>query len=428
MKRVPRMLAVLLVAALMVSLSGCGSSDGKTHLTFQIWDVGQRDGMQAMCDAYTANVNPNVVIEVQVTSWSEYWTKLEAAAESNTLPDLFWMHTDQILYYSEFGMLADVTDLFPYEEHYSEISISNAQGSDGRMYGVPKDKDNICLIYNREMFDAAGVAYPDETWTWDDLISASQAIYDATGNYGYMAYNDEQLGYHNFVYQNGGCILTEDKTKGGFDLPATREAVEFYVNLQSYDWCPDQAYFAETTPGTAFFSGKGAMFLEGSWNLLAQMTNYPDMVGKWDVAVLPAAPNPVEGDGRATISNGLTYATGAHGKNLEAALDVLEYFAGEEAQRIQGLSGAAIPAYEGLEDTWISAFDGFGYQLHLEEAIMSQFDYCVQYVNNSARPKWKSGVVDIMTSIYNGSVDIDTGLDNIQNLINTETAKKLADS
>lgn len=134
------------------------------------------------------------------------------------------MHTDQILYYSEFGMLADVTDLFPYEEHYSDISISNAQGSDGRMYGVPKDKDNICLIYNREMFDAAGVAYPDATWTWDDLESASQAIYDATGNYGYMAYNDEQLGYHNFVYQNGGCILTEDKTKGGFDQEATREA------------------------------------------------------------------------------------------------------------------------------------------------------------------------------------------------------------
>ena len=36
--------------------------------------------------------------------------------------------------------------------------------------------------------------------------------------------------------------------------------------------------------------------------------------------------------------------------------------------------------------------------------------------------------MDIMTSIYNGSVDIDTGLDNIQNLINTETSKKLADS
>ena len=53
----------------ITALSGCGSgsSDGKTHLTFQIWDVAQRDGMQAVCDAYTEK-NPNVEIEVQVTS------------------------------------------------------------------------------------------------------------------------------------------------------------------------------------------------------------------------------------------------------------------------------------------------------------------------------------------------------------------------
>ena len=152
MNKIPRVLAAVLLIALLLSLAGCGASDGKTHLTFQIWDVGQRDGMQAMCDAYTANVNPNVVIEVQVTSWGEYWTKLEAAAESNTMADIFWMHTDQLLYYSEFGMLADVTNLYDdedpnfYQEHYSDISILNATGEDGRMYGVPKDKDNVVLV------------------------------------------------------------------------------------------------------------------------------------------------------------------------------------------------------------------------------------------------------------------------------------------
>jgi len=423
---------VLLAMTMMLSLTGCGSADGKTHLTFQIWDVAQRDGMQAMCDAYTANVNPNVVIDVQVTSWSEYWTKLEAAAESNTMPDIFWMHTDQILYYSDFGKLADVSHLYDdedpdfYKKHYSDISISNAQGSDGKMYGVPKDKDNVCLVYNKDIFDKANVAYPDETWTWDDLVSASEKIYDKTGKYGYMAYNDEQLGYHNFVYQAGGCILTEDKTRAGFDQKATQEAVKFYVELQQNDWCPTQKYFAETSPGTAFFSEIGAMFLEGSWNLMSEMKNYPNMVGKWDVAVLPAYPNPKSGNGRATISNGLTYATAAEGKNVDIALDILKYFGSEEAQKIQGKSGAAIPAYEGLEDTWISAFDQFDYKLHLTNVI-DQFDYCTQYVNNAARPKWKSNVQDVMTNIYNGKVDIDTGMAEIQKIIDTTTADNLSD-
>ena len=107
-----RIKVAVLMLILLLSLTGCGkTADGKTHLTFQIWDVYQRPGMQAMCDAYTAQ-HPDVEIEVQATSWSEYWTKLEASAESNTMPDIFWMHTNQLLYYADFGMLADVTDLY----------------------------------------------------------------------------------------------------------------------------------------------------------------------------------------------------------------------------------------------------------------------------------------------------------------------------
>ena len=425
MKKSSRMIALLLTLALL--LSGCGPSDGKTHLTFQIWDVAQRDGMQAVCDAYTAH-HPEVVIDVQVTSWGEYWTKLEASAESNTMPDIFWMHTNEILKYSDFGMLADLTDLYDdpayYTGHYSEISLSNAQGSDGRMYGIPKDKDNVCLVYNREMFDAAGVSYPDESWTWDDLTEASQEIYDATGKYGYMAYADDQLGYWNFVYQKGGYILNEDKTAAGFDQPATIDAMKFYIGLQSTDWCPDQNYFAETSPGTAFFSEQGAMFLEGSWNLLAEMQNYPDMIGKWDIAVLPACPDPAQGDGRASISNGLCYATAARGKNLEIVKDVLKFFGEEEAQRIQGESGAAIPAYEGLEDAWVGVFDQFDFKLNVP-AVIDQFDYAVQSVNNAARPSWKNRVTEILNSICVGTTDIDSGLAAMQECIDTATAESL---
>ena len=418
-RRFPRMIAAALALTLLLSVTGCSSSDGKTHLTFQIWDIAQRDGMQAMCDAYTAQ-HPDVVIEVQVTSWSEYWTKLEAAAESNTMPDIYWMHTDQILYYADFGILADLTDLYDaedpnfYADHYSEISLSNASGTDGKLYGVPKDKDNVLLVYNKVMFDAAGVAYPDESWTWDDMEAASAQIYQKTGKYGYMAYSDEQLGYWNFVYQNGGYILDENNVYAGYTQPATAEAIKYYVGLQQNDWCPNQAYFAETTPGTAFFSEQGAMFLEGNWNLLNELKNYPEMVGKWDIAVLPKCPNPVSGDGRATISNGLCYSTAARGKHLEVVKDVLRFFGSEEGQRIQGESGAAIPAYNGLEDTWSTVFQQFDYMIDVQKCY-DQFDYVVQYINNATRRKWKSTVADEMVRIYNGA-DIDQSLAHMQEI------------
>lgn len=110
-------------------------------------------------------------------------------------------------------------------------------------------------------------------------------------------------------------------------MQRNQEKIEFfahclqkYVNMQKEDWCPDQTFFAETSPGTAFFSEMGAMYIEGSWNLPTQMADYPDMRGKWDLAKLPKCADPIEDnesldkDGRATMSNGLCYSTSAHGK------------------------------------------------------------------------------------------------------------------
>lgn len=418
---------VLLMAVMLTAgLTGCGSKQKENELTFQIWDNAQRKGMEALASAYMEK-NPGVTIKVQVVSWDEYWTKLETAAEANQLPDVFWMHTNEILKYADYGILEDVTDLYAeesptyYEDHFSEISRDNAKGSDGRMYGVPKDKDTVCLVYNREMFDEAGVAYPDESWTWDDLENASQTIYDKTGKYGYMAYADDQLGYWNFVYQAGGYILNEDKTKAGFTQPATKRAMEFYIGIQKEDWCPDQNYFAETSPGTAFFSEQGAMYLEGNWNLKASLENNTEMIGKWDVAVLPKCPDPEKGDGRATISNGLSYATAAKGERRTLALDFMKFLGSEEGQRIQGESGAAIPAYQGLEDTWIHVFNDFPYVLNVQKCV-DMFDYGVQSVNNAARPNWKSKVSDELLKIYSGEHTLEQGLSFMQETVDAAEA------
>lgn len=418
----------LLAVMAAASLSGCQGTtdDGTVKLTFQIWDNAQREGMQAVADAYCQQ-NPGVSIQVQVTSWDEYWTKLEAAAESNQLPDIFWMHTNEILKYADYGMLADLTDLYAeedpdyYGKYFSEISVDNARGSNGRIYGIPKDKDTVCLVYNKEMFDAAGVSYPDETWTWDDLTGASATIYEKTGKYGYMAYADDQLGYWNFVYQAGGKILSDDKTTAEFTTPGTKKGMEFYIGLQDEPWCPSQKYFAETSPGTAFFSQQGAMFLEGNWNLLSSIENNKDMIGKWDVAVLPKCPDPLEGDGRATISNGLSYATGARGKKLEEAKKFLKFAGSYEGQKIQGESGAAIPAYEGLEDTWIQVFSRFDYVLDVQKCV-DMFDYGVQSVNNASRPNWKSKVSDTLLKIYSKEMTLDQGLEAMQKAVDEASA------
>ena len=167
------------------------------------------------------------------------------------------------------------------------------------------------------------------------------------------------------------------------------------------------------------------MYLEGNWNLWAMQENFPEMRGKWNIAPLPKCPDPVQGDGRATISNGLCYSTAAHGKTRDIALDVIKFFGTEEAQMIASGYGAAVSAYNGTEQPYFDAFANAGYDLDLE-IINDQFEYGVQSVNNSARPKWKAPLLDELNKIYNGQQSFDAGMDNIQNIINTETAKKLA--
>ena len=151
------------------------------------------------------------------------------------------------------------------------------------------------------------------------------------------------------------------------------------------------------------------------------MENNEQLQGQWDIAVLPKCPDPAEGDGRATISNGLSYATGARGKNLEYALDFLRFCGSEEGQRVQGMSGAAIPAYIGLEDTWIQAFDKFDADLSVEHCV-EMFDYGVQSVNNASRPNWKTQVSDTLLKIYSGELTLDEGLNEMQRLVDEAKA------
>ena len=164
------------------------------------------------------------------------------------------------------------------------------------------------------------------------------------------------------------------------------------------------------------------MFLEGTWNLMAEMKNYPEMQGKWDVAVLPKCPDPVSGDGRATISNGLCYATSADNQDDEIIMGFLKWLGTEEAQQIHSSYGAAISGYEGTEQAWIDAFDQFDYRLNVE-ACIDMFDYSVQSVNDATRPNWKSKVSDELLKIYSGELTVDQGLANMNTIVNDAIAE-----
>ncbi len=128
---------------------------------------------------------------------------------------------------------------------------------DGKTYAIPKDYDTIALWYNKKMFDDAGIAYPDETWTWQTFADAAKKLTKEDGSqYGTaIPATFNQDGYYNLIYDMGGYIVSDDKKKSGWDDPKTIEAMQWLYDNVVTTSMPKQETMGETNPDVLFSSG-----------------------------------------------------------------------------------------------------------------------------------------------------------------------------
>ena len=334
------------------------------ELTITIWDEGQRPGLQEIVDDWSAT--SGVKATIQVVDWNNYWTLLEAGATGGELPDVFWMHSNVAQMYMENDMLLDLTDKIAASDkidlnNYYE-GIVKLYSSDGKQYAVPKDIDTIALWYNKAIFDEMGVAYPDETWTWDDFKDAAAKLTN-DDHWGYAIQpGNNQEGYYNTIYSMGGSVISDDKKSSGFDDPNTIKAMEIYTDMIAAGSCPDLNTVSETAPNELLCAGKTAMCISGSW-MLAGYRDNEYAAANCDVAVLPYTNDPSD---RVSIYNGLGWAAAANGKNTDAAWSLIEYLGSKEAQIKQAELGVTMAAYKGCSDSWVNSVDCFDLNGHMK--------------------------------------------------------------
>ena len=282
MKNMKRIAALGLSAVLAATaLAGCGSSSStstsadssastgdtaaadtsastgdKVKLTLGSW-TSQPEVLQDLIDAYEAE-NPNVEIDIQITPYKggEYWTKLEASAGGGTAPDVFWLNVLHIDSYADGGILADMTDAVAasdIKDNFPE-SLVNSFVRDGKNYATPKDFDTNALWYNKDLFDQAGVAYPTDDMSYEDLVALATELKDKLpdGIYPFACPVDFQTWYYQTVYANGGWILNDDKTETGYADPKTQEGIQCWIDMIDAGLSPNASTLAET--------GSDAMF------------------------------------------------------------------------------------------------------------------------------------------------------------------------
>ncbi|QJD88120.1 sugar ABC transporter substrate-binding protein [Cohnella herbarum] len=384
-------------------------------ISYTIWDKIQQPAMEAIAKEFTAE-NPNIKVKVEVIPWGDYWTKMSAAAPAGTLPDVFWMHGGQFIKYATGGFLEPITD----KVQSGIIDLNNYAANlgsiytlDGQNYGVPKDFDTIGLAYNKELFDQAGVPYPDDTWDYNKLAEvAKQLSQPDKGIYGFGAKLDTQVGYWNDMLANGGHILSDDLSKSGYDEPASIEALKFRYQMILDKASPTHQQMTDTESTEMFKSGKLAMIFEGSWRN-ADIDGSEIIHGKWNWAKLPKGKVK-----RGNIINGLGNVMSAKGKNKAEAGLFLQFLGSKRAAEITAEMGAAIPAFNGTQDAWVKSKPDLNLQVFIDQVA----DAIPYPSGTKAYPVWFAKESEIMSQAWGGVISIEEGAKKVAEMMNQAIA------
>ncbi|WP_448058800.1 ABC transporter substrate-binding protein [Cellulomonas hominis] len=315
--------------ALAACSSGGGSGDSATGgpdgsgdavtITYSnfISNGGNEDNLAAIVAAFEKE-NPDITVDVTTLAYADYFTALQTDLAAGTPADVFDIEYANYASYQDSGVLAPIEVADP--SAYDPTLLETYQ-TDSTQYALPTSFSDVVLYYNKDLFDAAGQAYPDATWTWADETAAAEAITDQdAGVFG----DFQNISYYEFykvLEQNGASFLTDDGSAVAFNTPEGIEAAQWLVG-KSGTTMPTAEQGAGTPDfdSQLFVDGKLAMLHSGIW----MFGTFADSTSAWDIAVEPGSTTQAS----AMFSNAA--AVSATSKHQEAAAKWAEYLSGSD--------------------------------------------------------------------------------------------------
>lgn len=279
--------ATAAVAAAVLALAACGSGTPAASTTLDTeadttitWWTGQADQAETILEGLAADFesqHPNVTIDVSsgAPSTEELLRKLTAGFAGNSYPDISYAFGSWASELAQSERTQDITEKVADPEvdwdSLPAAGRATAQPGGGATIGFPAVVDNLSLIYNTTVFDAAGLDYPDETWTWDDFREAAAQLTDPATNtygYGYSVSGSEETTWQFWphLWQRGGEILTDDESATAFASDAGVDALTFLRDMA----VDDKSVYLDQTDTKAldlFASDRIGMVTSGPWAL-----------------------------------------------------------------------------------------------------------------------------------------------------------------
>ncbi len=263
----------LFLALILLLPTVLATADDDSDITLEVWHSFAAESQEEATFLDAINefeaANPHITIEVTGVPFGDIDQLYLTAAQGGEAPDIVRLSSDQLGEIGEvrvdgYPLLEDLRPhLTPTERAIYDGKALQAMRYGDALYGLPASQDCLSLLYNRDLFDAEGLAYPDENWTEQDMLSAAENL---TQGDVYGLAVPTKVAYWWFPFQNGfGGSLFDEAGNPTLDSNGSAEALDWYLSLEQVHGVVRTGTVGETME-SQFIQSEAAMIVDGPWN------------------------------------------------------------------------------------------------------------------------------------------------------------------
>lgn len=269
-------------AASSPQISSTSGNAGGTNKNVVIWDYfetdAQKEMMTKLIDGFNSS-QTNFKASHTYVPFADYEKQLTLATASNQLPDLVILDGCSMASFISLGLFQDISSSdIKWDEYIQGPMQSTMMG--GKHYGIPFATNCTALLYNKDIFDKAGVKYPDENTTWDQFHEMAKKL-TKKGVYGFgnAATNTDEGTFQclQWIYTAGGSYKN---VKAGVDAFKLMQAM-----VKDGSWAKEAVNWTQSDVNNNFMAGNLAMEQNGPWQIPVIKKSAPNL--KYGVTVLP---------------------------------------------------------------------------------------------------------------------------------------------
>ena len=394
-----------------VLLSGCssktaeksGAGEAVTIRLDQFSGSGASEGALKEMIAKFNEQYPGIKVELQSFGYDDYFTQLQSKIVGGSAADVFELNFENFVAYASEDVLLDIGALMGDTSGFNQTALEAFQYG-GKQFGIPNSFSNVVLVYNKDLFDKAGAAYPTDDWTWTEMLEAAKKIRSLSGDtYGLY----RPVSFHEFykgVKQNGGSLLSGDGGKFTVNLPQNVETLEIMSGwVTDSNVMPSDAQMGGMGDWDLFKSGRLGMIITGIW-AFSDFTDNCDFA--WDVAVEPG------NTAKATHFFSNAYVVNKETANPEAAAALAAFLAGsKEAAQIRVDSSWELPPviYQDVLGSYLKVTPPEN-----REAVFKSLDYLVTPPVVKQQSEMQEIITKHLNNAISGNVTAKDALDDCQ--------------